>query len=173
MDKILFIEYIKSDRSDTKFIIVPHEIKTDYVLKLKDKLHHNAVLFSEKDMFDLSKSKVLIIDTIGLLSKIYFYADIAYIGGAMGNSGLHNILEAAVFGAPIIIGPNYDKFPEAVEFVNAQGVLVASDQSTFNSLGTQLIEDHDFRQKTGQINSALVKSNAGAVSHIASYLNKY
>jgi len=172
-DDSLFIEYIKSDRSDTKFIIVPHEIKTDYVLKLKDKLHHNAVLFSEKDMFDLSKSKVLIIDTIGLLSKIYFYADIAYIGGAMGNSGLHNILEAAVFGAPIIIGPNYDKFPEAVEFVNAQGVLVASDQSTFNSLGTQLIEDHDFRKKTGQINSALVKSNAGAVSHIASYLNKY
>mgnify|MGYP000736785692 FL=1 len=124
-------------------------------------------------MFDLSKSKVLIIDTIGLLSKIYFYADIAYIGGAMGNSGLHNILEAAVFGAPIIIGPKYNKFPEAVEFVNAQGVLVAPNQSAFNSLSNKLIQDHDFRLKTGQINSALVKSNAGAVSQITSYLNKY
>lgn len=169
-DEALFINYINSDTSDTKYILVPHNIKKNQIFSLKNKLTAPTVLYSEHHRSDLQDAKVLIVDTIGLLSKIYFYADIAFIGGAMGHSGLHNILEAAVFGVPIVIGSNYAKFPEAVDLVQAKGVQAISSQIAFNSKVTKLIQDQDYRLKIGQINASYVKSNTGAVSHIISHL---
>jgi len=82
-------------------------IKSAQIHHFKSKANAKTVLYSEKENKTLSNYNVLLIDTIGLLSKIYSYANIAYVGGAMGTTGLHNTLEPAVFGIPVIIGKNY------------------------------------------------------------------
>ena len=83
---------------------------------------------------NLKDFEVLIIDTIGLLSKIYSYADIAYVGGAIGNTGLHNTLEPATFAVPILIGNNFKKFPEAKEMEENGGLFSISNQEQFNEI---------------------------------------
>ena len=98
---------------DLKFIIAPHEIE------LSQKLKQNGILYSDLNEKNSSDSSILIIDSIGILSQIYQYADIAYVGGGFGHKGLHNILEPLVFGVPIIFGPNYHKFSEAEEAVHS------------------------------------------------------
>ncbi len=98
---------------DLKFIIAPHEIE------LSQKLKQNGILYSDLNEKNSSDSSILIIDSIGVLSQIYQYADVAYVGGGFGHKGLHNILEPLVFGVPIIFGPNYHKFSEAKEAIQS------------------------------------------------------
>jgi len=171
-DEALLIDFINNDTSDTKYIIAPHNIKSGQISNLKSKLDKTAVLYSEKDSADLATAKILIINTIGLLSKIYSYADIAYVGGAMGTTGLHNTLEPAVFGVPIVIGNNYDKFPEAKEMISNKGMYSIKNQTEFNSILNQLIKDDDFRVKSGKLNADYISKNRGAVEQIIAYLNK-
>ena len=171
-DEALLINFINSDNSDTKYIIAPHNIKSSQISSLKSKLEKSSILYSEKDVSDLSNAKVFIIDTIGILTKIYNYADVAYIGGAMGTTGLHNTLEPAVFGVPIIIGNNHEKFPEAKAMIENKGMQSISNQSELDFVLDQLINDDDLRLKTGIINSNYISENKGAVSHIMAYLNK-
>ena len=166
------MNFINEDTSDTKYIIAPHNIKSAQISNLKYKLNKTSVLYSEKDPSDLKNAKVFIIDTIGILSKIYSYADIAYVGGGLGTSGLHNTLEAAVFGVPIIIGNNYKKFPEASAMIKKQGMFSVANQTELNSVLTLLINDKDFRVKSGSQNAAYIKESKGAVSKIMTYLNK-
>ncbi len=113
---------------------------------------------------------MFIIDTIGILSKIYSYADIAYVGGAMGTTGLHNTLEPAVFGIPIIIGPNHSKFPEAQQMIDNGGMFAVSNQMAFNDILNELILDSKKRLSTGNYNYDYIKKNTGAVTKITSYL---
>jgi len=171
-DETLFINYINSESSkNTKFIIAPHNIKTNQIANLKEKLKTTTVLFSEKEGKDLSKTQVFIVDTIGLLSKIYCYANIAYVGGAYGNTGLHNTLEPAVFGVPIIIGKNHSKFPEANEMIKNYGMFDISNQQEFTTILKELILNNEKRIETGNKNSEYILQNKGAVSIILNYLN--
>lgn len=170
-DENLFINYINSESSkDIKFIIAPHNIKTNQIANLKEKLKTETVLFSEKEAKDLSKTQVFIADTIGLLSKIYSYADIAYVGGAYGNTGLHNTLEPAVFGVPIIIGKNHSKFPEANTMIENYGMFDVSNQQEFDTILNDLILNQEKRMESGSKNSEYIKQNKGAVSVIMKYL---
>jgi 3-deoxy-D-manno-octulosonic-acid transferase len=105
---------------------------------------------------------VFIIDTIGLLTKIYSYADIAYIGGGMGTTGLHNTLEAATFGLPIVIGKNYEKFPEAKAMLSKGGLFSICDFETLESTLNMLINAPKKRSEFGQKNKAFVEENKGA-----------
>lgn len=171
-DEALFINFINEDTSNTKYIIAPHNIKSAQIANLKTKLKQTTFLYSEKDTSDLQNAKVFIIDTIGILSKIYSYADIAYVGGGLGTSGLHNTLEAAVFGVPIIIGNHYKKFPEASAMIEKQGMFSISNQTELNSVLINLINDEDLRVKSGRQNSTYIKDNQGAVAKIITYLNK-
>lgn len=167
----LLINYINSHSSkNTKFIIAPHHIKDTQIRHLKNKLSVETVLFSEKETVNLAKAKVFIVDTIGLLSKIYNYADIAYVGGALSKSGLHNTLEPAVFGIPIIIGNIHDKFPEAKAMIDNGGMFSISNQKDFNAILSNLILNKDFRTQIGNNNLNFVKKNKGAVIQIANYL---
>lgn len=167
----LLINYINTNSSkNTKFIIAPHHIKDTQIRHLKNKLSVETVLFSEKETVNLAKAKVFIVDTIGLLSKIYSYADIAYVGGALSKSGLHNTLEPAVFGIPIIIGNIHNKFPEAKAMIDNGGMFSISNQKDFNTILSNLIENKQFRKKIGNNNLNFVKKNKGAVIQIASYL---
>ena len=116
-----------------KLILAPHMIDNEHIKIIKNIFSDYKVLcYSEMEGQPLEDFQVLIIDTIGLLSKIYKYSDISYIGGAFGK-GLHNILEAGVFGVPLFFGPKYSKFNEAVELVSRGGafsVLTADEMTT-------------------------------------------
>lgn len=170
-DETLFANYINSEASkDVKFIIAPHNIKTNQIANLKENLKTETVLFSEKEGKDLSKTHVFIIDTIGLLSRIYRYADIAYVGGAMGHTGLHNTLEPAVFGIPIIIGNNHSKFPEAKALIDNSGMFSVKNQDEFNRILKALVTNKEKRIISGNNNLNYIKKNKGAVKHILNYL---
>jgi len=116
--------------------------------------------------------KVFVIDTVGILSKIYSYADITYVGGAFGHTGLHNTLEPAVFSLPIIIGNNHEKFPEAKAMIEKGGLFEISQKDEFDAILSKLITDSDFRLKSGSKNLEYIKKNKGAVIQILDYLRK-
>lgn len=170
-DDKLYLDYINDTSNDnTKYIIAPHNIKPSYIASLKSQLKVNTICFSEMQNENLSNYGVFILDTIGYLSKVYSYADIAYVGGAAGTTGLHNILEPAVFGIPIIIGENYGKFPEAKALINLGGVTTVSSVSEFESILNTLVSDLSYRKKQGEINKAFIEKNRGAIIQILNYI---
>lgn len=136
---------------DYKIIIVPHEL--DHLDKIKE--INDSVLLSDCEIGNCNKYDVLIIDKIGILSKIYRYADIAYIGGGFGK-GIHNCLEAAVYNIPVVFGPNYHKFKEAKEFISL-GIAKSVNNphefrnaiSNFEELNIKQISKDYFKKKIG------------------------
>nr|WP_298237687.1 glycosyltransferase N-terminal domain-containing protein [uncultured Algibacter sp.] len=170
-DEQLLINFINSENTDRiKIIIAPHNIKENQIRNLKESLSVKTALYSERDKINVANVQVLIIDSIGILTKIYSYADISYIGGAMGNTGLHNTLEAAVFGVPIIIGKNHLKFPEALTMIENGGMFSVSNQDEFDKILNKLIKNSDLRIEYGSKNSQYVRNNKGAVIQILDYL---
>ena len=166
-DDDILVKFInKFSSRDIKYIIAPHTIKPAQIENLRARLQPKSVLFSEKKQQTLADYDVFIVDTIGVLSKIYSYADIAYVGGAMGTTGLHNILEPAVFGVPVIIGPNYKKFPEAYEMIAKGGVTSISNYDELEATLLSLINDDSKRVSMGQQNGQFIKSHKGAVIQI-------
>ncbi|MUU77792.1 3-deoxy-D-manno-octulosonic acid transferase [Winogradskyella endarachnes] len=170
-DDKLYLDYINTTKnSEVKYIIAPHNIKASYVASLKSQLKVNTICFSElDDTKNLKDYQVFILDTIGYLSKVYSYADIAYIGGGAGSTGLHNILEPAVFGIPILIGKNYEKFPEAKALIDLGGVTSLASATAFNSSLNALITDKFLRQNKGVITASFIRKNKGAVNKIMAY----
>ncbi|MBN4084771.1 3-deoxy-D-manno-octulosonic acid transferase [Flavobacteriaceae bacterium AH-315-B10] len=171
-DEVLMVNYINSASQDLKFIIAPHNIKPNQIEDLKKSIQKKTILFSEKENLKLSNFQVFIIDTIGILSKIYSYSDIVFIGGAVGKTGLHNTLEAAVFGVPIIIGEHFKKFPEAIEMIKNGGMYAVSNQKEFDSSMDSLILNTEKREQSGNENASYINKNRGAVIQIIDYLRK-
>ena len=172
-DEELLVNFINSTNHNVKFIIAPHNIKEDQISALKKSIAKKTILFSEKDEIlkqiqndNISNYDVFIIDTIGILTKIYSYADIAYVGGGFGNPGVHNILEPATFGVPIIIGPNYSHFAEAIALVNMEGCISISNQKEMNEAFENLIHNEDIRAEKGHICSTFVQLNKNAAQII-------
>ncbi|OXA79637.1 3-deoxy-D-manno-octulosonic-acid transferase [Flavobacterium aquidurense] len=166
-DEALLAEYINQSSSTVKFIIAPHNIKQDQILSLKSQITKSTVLFSEKDnITDLSNYNVFIIDTVGLLTKIYSYGTIAYVGGGFGNPGIHNILEPATFGIPIVIGPNYSNFAEAVELVKIGGCIVISNDTELKQSFDRLLLDENYLKEKSQICKSYIQDNKGATESI-------
>jgi len=169
-DEELLVNYIINKASvKEKFIIAPHNINKDAILKLQEALHNKAILFSEKEGKKLSEYKVLILDTIGILTKIYPAADAAYVGGGL-RTGLHNILEPATFGIPIVIGNQYKKFKEAIDLVALKGCISISNQEEFSSIFIKLHADENYRKTFGEKNKQYIQQNLGATRLIMNYL---
>lgn len=169
-DENLLVNYINNASDEIKFIIAPHNIKAEQISNLKSQITKTSVLFSEKSTIDLSNFNVFIIDTIGILTKIYSYADIAYVGGGFGNPGVHNILEPATFGVPIIIGPNYSHFAEAIALVHQEGCISISNQNELNNAFNLLINNEDECNEKGHICSTFVQMNKGATDVILKHI---
>jgi len=165
-DEDLLIDYINSNTHDVKFIIAPHNIKNEQIQELKNSINKKTVLFSDKESKNLADFDVFIIDTIGILTKIYSYADIAYVGGGFGNPGVHNILEPATFGIPIIIGPNFSHFAEATDLVNLTACISITNSKELTHTFETLITDEIIRKKKGGICSEFVNKNKGATQLI-------
>ncbi|MBC7642873.1 MAG: 3-deoxy-D-manno-octulosonic acid transferase [Flavobacterium sp.] len=168
-DENMIVNYINQSKN-IKFIIAPHNIKLEQIQQLKNSISKKVVLYSDMDNKNLSDFQVFIADTIGILTKIYSYADIAYVGGGFGNPGVHNILEPATFGIPIIIGSNYSHFAEAIALVHQGGCISISNQSELNEAFDNLISNEDIRQEKGHICSTFVQMNKGATNIIISQL---
>ena len=170
-DEKLLIPYINDNASENlKFIIAPHETNNNHINSIKSKLTTPTVLFSEKNNEILKSYNVFIVDTIGLLSKIYSYADIAYVGGGMGKTGLHNILEPSTFNIPVVIGKNYKKFPEAITMTKEAGVISIKNKEDLDKTFNTLIKSNQKREFLGNQNQKFVKNNKGAVVQIMDYI---
>jgi 3-deoxy-D-manno-octulosonic-acid transferase len=165
-DEAVLAEYINQAPDPIKFIIAPHNIKADQIASLKSQITKSSILFSEKENTDLSNYTVFIIDTVGLLTKIYSYGTIAYVGGGFGNPGIHNILEPATFGIPIIIGPNYSNFAEAVQLEKLGGCIVISNKEELKQNLDHLISDPIFFKEKSQICRSFIQDNKGATNTI-------
>ncbi|MFN4026473.1 MAG: 3-deoxy-D-manno-octulosonic acid transferase [Flavobacterium sp.] len=170
-DESLLVTFINQCSSKVKFIIAPHNIKAEQIADLKAQITKPTVLFSEKEGKSLSDYTVFIIDTIGILTKIYSYADIAYVGGGFGHPGVHNILEPATFGVPIVIGPNYSHFAEATALVNMEGCVTITNQYQLNDAFNNLIMNADIRHEKGHICETFVQMNKGATAVILDHIN--
>jgi 3-deoxy-D-manno-octulosonic-acid transferase len=169
-DESLLVNYINQTNEKVKFIIAPHNIKVEQIQELKNSITKKTVLFSEKENTDLSNYNVLIVDTIGILTKIYSYAEIAYVGGGFGNPGIHNILEPATFGIPIIVGPNFTNFAEAVALVHQEGCISINTQTELNETLNNLISNEDIRHEKGHICETFVQMNKGATDIILKHI---
>ena len=169
-DENLLVEYINQASDTIKFIIAPHNIKAEQIKELQTSITKKTILFSEKENKNLTEFSVFIIDTIGLLTKIYSYADIAYVGGGFGNPGVHNILEPATFGVPMVIGPNYAHFAEATALVNMEGCISIANETELKNAFDLLLQNEDERYEKGHICSTFVQMNKGATDAILKYL---
>jgi 3-deoxy-D-manno-octulosonic-acid transferase len=168
-DEDLLVNYINQSKN-VKFIIAPHNIKLEQISNLKNQISKTTILFSEKTNKNISEFDVFIIDTIGILTKIYSFADIAYVGGGFGNPGIHNILEPATFGVPIVIGPNYTHFAEATALVNLQGCITISNQKELNEAFDLLLQNEDERNEKGHICNTFVQMNKGATAIVLKHI---
>ncbi|WP_373519328.1 3-deoxy-D-manno-octulosonic acid transferase [Pricia sp.] len=168
-DESILIDYINHAPKNLKYILAPHTIKKDKILGLAGAITKKKALLSNIDIHSIGDCEVLIVDTIGLLTKIYSYADIAYVGGGFA-TGLHNTLEPAVFGIPVIIGPDYEGFKEAEDLVAQKGILPIKDQWTFGELMKKILDNSEFRKNTGIINAGYIAKNKGASKQIMAYI---
>jgi len=168
-DQRILVNYINTCEQNFKFILVPHEINKQKISKLRDSISQPSKLYSEFSKKN-NNSNVLIIDNVGILARLYKYADMAYIGGGMGHSGLHNTLEAAAFGIPIIIGENFSKFSEAKKMISLGGMFSVKNDQEFKDHVDHLAENKLAADEIGLINSSFILDNKGATKKIMNYL---
>ncbi|WP_366186706.1 glycosyltransferase N-terminal domain-containing protein [Flavobacterium ovatum] len=165
-DEELLTDYINTVNQKVKFIIAPHNIKPEQILQLKNSITKKTLLFSEMKGKNLADYEVFLIDTIGILTKIYSYADIAYVGGGFGNPGVHNILEPATFGVPIVIGTNYSHFAEAIALVSLKGCISIKNETELQTTLDELLNNDLIQKEKGAICSQFIIDNKGATDII-------
>lgn len=175
-DEIELLHFVKMHH-EIKFIIAPHEIDDENLDDVK-KEFTNSIFYSDwlDSHFHIteqtSKANVLIIDNIGMLSRLYQYATIAYVGGGFGEDGVHNVLEAAVYGKPVVFGPVYEKFDEAIGLVNADGGLSINGPIGLEEILNKLLNDEAERKRKGEAAKNYVYTNAGASKKIIQFIQE-
>jgi 3-deoxy-D-manno-octulosonic-acid transferase len=163
-DEDIFIPYFNA-HPEVKLVIAPHVIDESHLKEITGKVKGKVVRYSQATEENVAEADCLIIDCFGLLSSIYRYGEIAYIGGGFGVS-IHNTLEAAVYGIPVIFGPNNKKFMEAQGLKQCKGGFEIQGASDFNELMDRFREDRQFLQLSGENAGNYVKKNAGALEKI-------
>ena len=163
-DEDIFIPYFNA-HPELKLVIAPHVINDDRIKEIKSKLTRTVVCYSQATEETLRNADCLIIDSFGLLSSIYRYGEIAYIGGGFGVS-IHNTLEAAVYGIPVVFGPNNHKFMEAQGLKACKGGFEIQGAEYFNQLMDRFLTDYSFLDKAGKKSGNYVRDNAGALEKI-------
>ena len=163
-DEDIFIKYF-NDHRDWKLIIAPHVIGDDHIRQIVGKLSRTAVRYTEATEESVGKADCLIIDCFGLLSSIYGYGDVAYVGGGFG-VGIHNVLEAAVWGMPVIFGPNNKRFQEAQDLLASGGGREVDSYSQFEAVMNTYVTDASAIKEDGQKAAGYVAATAGATDKI-------
>jgi len=171
-DEKLLIQIINNDDSGLKYIIAPHEITEENIQRMVSEIKHKTTRFSEANDKEIGDARVLIIDNIGMLSSLYQYGDIAYIGGGLGR-GIHNILEAAAYGMPVVFGPNYHKFREAYDLIEKGGAFSIKDYAELESKIRFLLSDIYILKMASEISRNYVKYKRGATGKILDRVKEY
>ena len=170
------LQHFANNHPELKFIIAPHDVQQSRIEECMG-LYKNAVLFSKLtvDSWQLVEqpvtSNILLIDNIGLLSKLYNYATLCFVGGGFGNDGVHNVLEAAVYGKPIIFGPVYEKYIEAEELIEAGGAFSEDNALDLEYTFNNLLSNETTYAKTCTNASNYVAGKIGATDEIVGYIN--
>lgn len=164
-DEEIFIPYFNG-RSDWKLIIAPHVIGEEHLAQIMQLLKGRRVTrYTQTNPEEAAKADVLIIDCFGLLSSIYRYAEVSYVGGGFG-AGIHNTLEAGVWGIPVIFGPNNKRFAEAQGLLKCKGGFEIKDVNDFTTLMDHLESEPALLEKSGKAAADYVKSLSGATEKI-------
>jgi 3-deoxy-D-manno-octulosonic-acid transferase len=170
-DERLLLELMKKRKGNMKFIIAPHETDKRKIEKLVAEIELPFLLYSQANEINIASVDVLIIDSIGLLSQLYRYGDVAYIGGGFGK-GIHNILEPAAFALPVIFGPKYDKFNEAKELINQSAAFSIDKYRSLNNKITDLFFDKNKVASFKKRISEYMNSKKGATEIVVEGLEK-
>ena len=166
-DEAIFLKYFEQ-HPDWKLIIAPHVIGEDHLASIEALLPHRKVVrYTQANETNVLDAEVLLIDCFGLLSSIYHYGDVAYVGGGFG-VGIHNVLEAAVWDMPVLFGPNNKHFAEAQGLLRVGGGFEIFDLESFSLLMNQFAEDEEYRKTCGSLAGDYVKSLAGATNKVLS-----
>ncbi len=163
-------------RKELSLIIAPHEITESHINFILS-LFPEALLYSELDKLiqkqqPVPNARVLIINNIGMLYNLYNYCTISYIGGGFNKSGIHNILEAAVYGKPVIFGPNYTKFAEAVSLIKKEGAFSYNTDNELITIFSKLLSDQNILEESSKNAAEFVSKNSGATTKILNWLKQ-
>jgi 3-deoxy-D-manno-octulosonic-acid transferase len=171
-DEEIISRYISEYKSDDyKWIIAPHEINEMHLSSLKKNLS-GSILFSELIESKQSNKAILIIDNVGMLSRLYKYATVAFIGGGFSKGGIHNVLEAAVYGKPVMFGPNYNKYYEAVQLIERRGAISVQDYEEFDTNIDIIAYSKEAITDMSKKSKGYVYSNKGATEKIIQFIQE-
>ena len=185
------LDHYANTHPEIRFIIAPHEIDEDH-LKDMESLFRNTIRYSALEKLNAESSKfktqpstvnrsrndagssanVLIIDNIGMLARLYFYADICYVGGGFGDDGVHNVLEAAVYGKPVITGPVIEKYIEVMELADAGGVIIIDNALEAESVFSRLMKNKEEYTFHGKAARKYVYARRGATEKVVRYIQE-
>lgn len=169
-DEEIISQYAQNTRHKLKWIIAPHEIHKSHISKIENLFKTPILKFSEANSGNINDAQILIIDSIGLLSSLYRYGHIAYIGGGFG-VGIHNTLEAATYGLPVVFGPNYKRFQEACDLISLSAGFSISNLLEFETIFNSQLINEDLRQKSGKQAQNYVEKMRGGTSIILNDLS--
>ena len=172
-DEALLLEAIRQTPKDWCWLIAPHEMHEAKLNHLMAQLPKGSLRYTQNEEATFDGCPVLVLDTVGMLGRSYPYASLAYVGGGMGTSGLHNILEPAAEGVPIVIGKNYDTFPEAKDLIALGGVVSVATTDACSKQLSILQENDALREEKGSTNKNYVRTNQGATAKTLSLLNQH
>ena len=168
-DENILINYFNK-HAYLKLIIAPHLIDEAHLLQIESKLKRPFIRFSHSTMTNITDYDCLIIDNFGILSSVYRYGQIAYIGGGFG-AGIHNLLEAAVYGIPVMFGPNYKKFIEASQLIDNGGGYTISNEIEFNRILKNFVTSPEDLEIAGEKAAEYIYTNAGATERIVNKID--
>ena len=167
-DEDLLIDYF-NDHLDLRMVIAPHVVDERHLDEIESRIERPVLRYSRATPNEVAQSECLIIDNYGLLSSIYRYGQLAYVGGGFGVS-IHNVPEAAVYGIPVVFGPNHGKFREALDLLAVGGAVAIDSPESFEAAFTRLLTDPTARATAGQAAGHYISSHAGATEAIAQHL---
>ena len=167
-DEDIFIKYFNA-HSEMKLIIAPHVVNDNHLKEIESKLQRSSIRYTKATEDNVQQADCLIIDCYGLLSSIYRYGEISYIGGGFG-VGIHNVLEAAVYGIPVIFGPNNKKFREAQHLLANKGGFEINGYEDFQQLMDKFLTDELYLKQSGKAAGDYVKGNSGAMELIMNHV---
>ncbi|MFA9371012.1 MAG: 3-deoxy-D-manno-octulosonic acid transferase [Labilibaculum antarcticum] len=168
-DEEFLIKYINTSENNYKYIIAAHEVDENHIKNIVAQIEKPWVRYTNASKDEIQAAEVLVIDCIGVLSSLYRYGDVSYIGGGFGR-GIHNTLEAATFGLPIIFGPNYHKFQEAKDLIKLGSSSYYEKYEDLKILLDNYFKNEKERQLSGQKSKKYVDSKRGASAQILSII---
>lgn len=163
-DEDIFIPFM-NECKDWKMIIAPHVISEEHLKRIEEKCKGKTVRYTATTPEEAAQAQCLLIDCFGLLSSVYHYGEVAYVGGGFG-VGIHNVLEAVVWKMPVLFGPNHQRFQEAQELIKAKGGFEIADSSSFARMMQQFMTQQEYLRLSGEAAGSYVESKAGATHKI-------